>query len=74
MSSTIDANRERNAMGQIDPQVHELGMEVLNMTVSGLRWAIFGFNSDNTKIIPRPPLRPPLTGRRTSRCSPTRSR
>merc|ERR1719313_310624 len=52
MSSTIDANRERNAMGQIDPQVHELGMEVLNMTVSGLRWAIFGFNSDNTKIIP----------------------
>jgi hypothetical protein len=52
MSSTVDANRERLEMGQIDPGVKELGMEVLNMTVSGLRWAIFGFNSDYTKIIP----------------------
>jgi hypothetical protein len=46
------ANSGRLTMGQIDPRVRELGMEVLNMTVSGLRWAIFGFNSDETKIIP----------------------
>merc|ERR1719486_319867 len=46
------ANSGRLEMGQIDPRVRELGMEVLNMTVSGLRWAIFGFNSREDKIIP----------------------
>merc|ERR550537_184055 len=46
------ANSGRLEMGQIDPRVHELGMEVLNMTVSGLRWAVFGFNSRKNKIIP----------------------
>jgi len=52
VSSVVDANRGRLDMGQIDPGVRELGKEVLNMTVSGLRWAIFGFDARKTKIQP----------------------
>jgi len=52
VNSVVDANRNRAVTAKIDPEVRELGIKVLNMTVNGLRWAIFGFNVQKTEIIP----------------------
>lgn len=52
MNMVVDANRNRGSIGKVDEGVRALGLDVLNMTVSGLRWGIMGFNSDKTEIIP----------------------
>lgn len=52
MNMVVDSNRNRGSIGKVDEGVRALGLDVLNMTVSGLRWGIMGFNSDKTEIIP----------------------
>jgi len=50
--SVVDSNRDRANLAKISPEVKEMGSDVLNMTVSGYRWAIFGFNRDKDLILP----------------------
>jgi hypothetical protein len=52
MDSVVDANRQRATLAKVDPGVRALGLEVLNMTVHGLRWAIMGFDRRRETIIP----------------------
>jgi len=52
VNSVVDSNRNRASIAKVDSSVRDLGMDVLNMTVSGLRWAIFGFNGAKDEIIP----------------------
>jgi len=52
LNTVVDSNRNRGTIGKVSPGVRDLGLQVLNMTVSGLRWGIMGFNVDQTEIIP----------------------
>lgn len=52
VATVADANRNRATIAVVDHEVRELGMKVLNMTVNGLRWAVFGFDRRREKIIP----------------------
>jgi len=52
VDAVADANRNRATIAKVDPGVRELGLEVLNMTVHGLRWAIMGFDRRRETIIP----------------------
>jgi hypothetical protein len=55
VSAAVNSNRGRAQIGVIDPDVRELGLEVLNFTDAkdtNLRWAIFGFNEAKDVIIP----------------------
>jgi len=52
VDSVVDANRNRGTLSKVDPEVRELGLKVLNMTVNGLRWAIMGFDRRREEIIP----------------------
>jgi len=52
VNSVVDANRNRATLSKVDPEVRELGLKVLNMTVNGLRWAIMGFDRRREEIIP----------------------
>jgi hypothetical protein len=52
VNSVVDANRNRATLSKVDPEVRELGLKVLNITVNGLRWAIMGFDRRRETIIP----------------------
>ena len=52
VNSVADANRNRQILAPVNPEVREIGLKVLNMTVNQMRWAIFGFNQKQNEIIP----------------------
>lgn len=52
LRSVVDSNRNRQMYAKVSPEVREVGLKVLNMTVNHLRWAIIGFNLNQDTIIP----------------------
>jgi len=53
VSSTVNgANSYRKTLAPVDPEVREVALKILNMTVYGLRWAVFGFNLNKDMMVP----------------------
>jgi len=52
LRTTVDSNRNRAMIAKVSPEVREVGLKVLNMTVNQLRWAVIGFNLNQDEIIP----------------------